>query len=439
MCCRVSPSSVAVATSVADQTCEKTTLDSGLRIITCNMPHTRSASMVILIGTGSRYEDDSEAGVSHFIEHLCFKGTEKRPLPQQISATVEGVGGMLNGSTDQEVTAYWAKVALPHFPQALDLLVDMLRNSRFDPEDIEKERRVILEELNMVKDAPNQWVEVLLDQIVWPGHPLGRDIGGTRESIEGISRSQILDFFESHYSPNNTVVSVAGAVDHQEVVEALASRLDGWRAADPCAFPPAPDAQDSPCMHVEYRKTEQVHLNLAVRGLPVIHPDRYALDLLNVVLGDGMSSRLFVELRENRGLAYNVYSYNNHYIDCGALCVAAGVDPSRTAETLAGIINELQKLKDGITESELETCKELVKGRLLLRTEDTRSVAGWFGAQEVITGQVMMIDDVVRHVEAVTLEDVRRVAQTLLHTEKLNLAVVGPTRARKGLQALLKV
>ena len=193
------------ATSVADQTYRKTTLDSGLRIITCNMPHTRSASMIILVGTGSRYEADNEAGISHFIEHLCFKGTEKRRLPQQISEPVEGVGGSLNGSTDQEVTTYWAKVALPHFPEALDLLVDMLRNSRFDSEDIEKERRVILEELNMVKDAPNQWGEVLLDQIVWPDHPLGRDIGGTRDSINSITRDQLLDYFNAHYSPNNTV------------------------------------------------------------------------------------------------------------------------------------------------------------------------------------------------------------------------------------------
>ena len=427
------------APSIADQTYQKTTLDSGLRIITCNMPHTRSASMVVLVGTGSRYEDDSQAGISHFIEHLCFKGTEKRPLPQQISEAVEGVGGALNGSTDQEITTYWAKVALPHFPQALDLLVDMLRNSRFDPEDIEKERRVILEELNMVKDAPNQWVEVLLDQIVWPDHPLGRDIGGTRDSINSITRSQLLDYFNDHYSPGNTVVSVAGAIDHDEVVDSLASRLDAWLPSESRTFAPAPDPQDVPRMHVDYRKIEQVHLNLAVRGLSVNHPDRYALDLLNVVLGDGMSSRLFVELRENRGLAYSVYSYNNHYIDCGALCVAAGVDPSRTAETLAGIINELQKIKDGITEAELEKSKELVKGRLLLRTEDTRSVAGWFGAQEIVTGQVLMVEDVVQRVDAITLEDTRRVAQTILRTENLNLAVVGPTRARKGLQSLLKL
>ena len=425
--------------SIADQTYQKTTLDSGLRVITCNMPHTRSATMAVLVGTGSRYEDEAQAGISHFIEHICFKGTEKRPLPQQISETVEGVGGALNGSTDQEITTYWARVALPHFPQALDLLVDMLRNSRFDPEDIEKERRVILEELNMVKDAPNQWIEVLLDQLVWPDHPLGRDIGGTRDSINAITRNQLLDYFHAHYSPGNTVVSVAGAVDHDEVVEALASRLDGWRPTSPRTFAPAPGPQDSARMDLEYRKIEQVHLNLAVRGLPVTHPDRYALDLLNVVLGDGMSSRLFVELRENRGLAYSVFSYNNHYIDCGALCVAAGTDPSRTSETLGGIMNELQKIKDGITEAELEKSKELVKGRLLLRTEDTRSVAGWFGAQEIVTGQVLMVDDVVQRVDAVTLEDTRRVAQTLLTTENLNLAVVGPTRARKGLQSLLKL
>ena len=232
--------------SIADQTYRKTTLDSGLRVITCNMPHTRSATMAVLVGTGSRYEDEAQAGISHFIEHICFKGTEKRPLPQQISETVEGVGGALNGSTDQEITTYWARVALPHFPQALDLLVDMLRNSRFDPEDIEKERRVILEELNMVKDAPNQWIEVLLDQLVWPDHPLGRDIGGTRESINSITRNQLLDYFHAHYSPGNTVVSVAGAIDHDEVVDALASRLDGWQPELPAPSPPPPAPKTRP-------------------------------------------------------------------------------------------------------------------------------------------------------------------------------------------------
>jgi len=417
----------------------KTTLDNGLRIITCSMPHTRSATVSIFVGTGSRYEEDKEAGVSHFIEHLCFKGTERRPTPQEISETIEGVGGILNGSTDQEITTFWAKVAKPHLYSALDLLVDMLRNSRFQPQDVEKERQVILEELNMVKDSPSQWVEVLMDELVWPGHPLGRDVGGTRESVSGLTREEILAYLNSQHTPGNTVISVAGEVVHDQIVDALGNCLNTWAPGSPKGFASAVDGQRAPRLKIDYRKTEQVHLNLAVRGLPVVHPDRYALDILNVILGEGMSSRLFIELRENRGLAYSVYSYVSHYLDCGAWCVYAGVESSRTREVVKGIIRELQRIKDGVTEAELTKAKELTKGRLLLRMEDTRSVSSWANAQELITGQLLTVDDVVKRVDDVLPEDVRRVAQELLVTEKLNLAVVGPCRSEKGLYSLLKL
>ncbi|MFQ5933304.1 MAG: M16 family metallopeptidase, partial [Dehalococcoidia bacterium] len=313
---------------------EKTTLDNGLRILTCAMPHTRSASLVIFVGTGSRYEGDEEAGVSHFIEHLCFKGTHKRPTPQAISETIESVGGILNGSTDQEMTTLWAKVARPHLPVALDLLVDMLRNSRFDPQDVEKERQVILEELNMVKDSPQQWVDVLIDQLVWPDHPLGRDVGGTRDSVSQLTRDGILDFLDTHHAPGNTVIVVAGEVNHDEIIESLAASLSSWKSCVSKGWAPAVDGQRAPQINVVYRKTEQAHLCLALRGLPILHPDRYALNLLNIILGEGMSSRLFVELRENRGLAYSIYSYTTHYMDSGSIVVYAGVDPGRTREAV---------------------------------------------------------------------------------------------------------
>ena len=418
---------------------EKTTLDNGLRIISCSMPHTRAATMIIFVGTGSRYEDDREAGVSHFIEHLCFKGTERHPLPQEISEIIEGVGGILNGSTDQEITTLWAKVALPHLPSALDLLVDMLRNSRFAPEDVEKERRVILEELSMVKDSPGQWVEILSDELIWPDHPLGRDIGGTRESVGALTREEILDYLNSQHTPGNTVISVAGDIDHNQIVESLASRLDGWEPRTPRGYASAVDGQQAPRLKVQYRKTEQVHVSLALRGLAVMHPDRYALDLLNIILGDGMSSRLFVELRENKGLAYSIYSYTTHYMDCGALSLYAGVEPSRTGEVVKELVYQLQRLKDGVTEAELAKSKELVKGRLLLRMEDTRSVASWAGAQELITDRILTVDDVVERMEKVTGDDLKRVARELIVTEKLNLAVVGPRRGEKALHKLLKL
>lgn len=418
---------------------EKTTLDNGIRVITSSMLHTRSASIAIFIGTGSRYEQDSEAGVSHFIEHLCFKGTERRPTPQSISETIEGVGGTLNGSTDQEITTLWAKVALPHLPQTMDLLVDMLRNSRFDPEDVEKERQVILEELSMVKDSPQQWADLLIDQLVWPEHPLGRDIGGTRESVSGLTRQEIRDYQESQHTPGNTVVTVAGNVEHDEIVDALSKTLGDWKPNTPRGWAPAVDGQAEPRLDIEFRKTEQVHFCIALRGLSILDPDRHALNLLNIILGEGMSSRLFVELRENKGLAYSVYSYTTHFQDSGSLVVYAGVDPARTKQAVAGVTHEIERLKDDVSEKELRKAKELVKGRLLLRMEDSRSVASWAGGQELLTGKLLTVDEVVEQMEAVTLDDLNRVAAELLVTEKLNLAVVGPCRAEKGLYKLLKV
>ena len=418
---------------------KKTTLDNGIRIISCSMPHTSSVSMIILVGTGSRYEKDEEAGVSHFIEHLCFKGTQKRPTAQAISETIEGVGGILNGSTDQEATVLWAKVAQPHSSMAQDLLVDMLRNSRFDPEDVEKERQVILQELNMVNDSPQQWVDVLTDELVWPDQPLGRDIGGTRSSVSGLTREMILGYLNSQHTPGNTVISVAGNIDHNEIVETLRSRLIDWKPGTPKGWAPTVDGQRTPGIKIEYRKTEQSHLTLALRGLSNLHPDRYALNILNIILGGGMSSRLFVELRENKGLAYSIFSYTTHFFDSGSIVVYAGVDPARTKEAIGAIINELQRMKEGVSEAELTKAKELTKGRLLLRMEDTRSVASWAGGQELLTDRILTVDEVVERVEGVSLEDVRRVACQLLVTEKLNLAVVGPRRSERGLHSLLKL
>ena len=418
---------------------EKTILDNGLRIISSSMPHTRSAAIAVFIGTGSRYERDDEAGVSHFIEHLCFKGTERRPTPQVISETVEGTGGILNGSTDQEITTLWAKVARPHLSETMDLLVDMLRNSRFDPEDVEKERQVILEELSMVKDSPQQWADVLIDQLVWPEHPLGRDIGGTRESVSSLTRQEIRDYQESQHTPGNTIVTVAGNVEHDEIVDALSKTLNDWKPNTPKSWTPAVDGQVEPRLAIEYRKTEQVHFCIALRGLSVRDPDRHALNLLNIILGEGMSSRLFVELRENKGLAYSVYSYTTHFQDSGSLVVYAGVDPARTKQAVAGVAHEIKRLKDDVTEEELRKAKDLVKGRLLLRMEDTRSVASWAGGQELLIGKLLTVDEVVEQMETVTLDDLNRVAGQLLTTEKLNLAVVGPCRSEKGLYKLLKV
>jgi len=394
---------------------------------------------MIFIGAGSRYEGAEEVGSSHFIEHLCFKGTERRATSKEISEAIEGVGGMLNGGTDKELTVYWCKVARPHFLLALDLMVDMLRNSKFDAQDMERERQIIIEELNMSMDSPPQRVNILIDEVIWPNQPLGRDVAGSKETVAALSREMLLEYLSRQYVPNNTVVSVAGDIGDEEVLASLSSVFGDWTTGTPQPPFPAEESQDEPRLHIEHRDTEQAHLCLSLRGLSTLHPDRFNLDLLNVILGEGMSSRLFLEIRERRGLAYDIHSYVDHFLDSGAITVYAGVDPKRVDATIEAILEELRRLKDGVPALELAKAKELAKGGLLLRMEDTRNVAGWMGGQELLTGRILTADEVVSIIDAITPEDLERVARDLFITEKLNLAIVGPIAGGDRLGSLLQL
>ena len=418
---------------------QKSVLENGLRVITASMPYTRAICIAIFVGAGSRYEGIEEAGVSHFIEHLCFKGTQRRATSKEISEAIEGVGGMLNGGTDKEFTIYWCKVARPHFSLALDVMIDMLRHSKFDAQDMERERQIIIEELNESMDSPQQRVNMLIDEVVWPNQPLGRDVAGSKESVNRLSRGMLLEYLSHQYVPNNIVISVAGDISHEEVLSSISEALGDWTQGHPQPFYPAEDSQEEPRLRIEKRDTEQAHLCLAIRGLPLLHPDRFNLDLLNVILGEGMSSRLFLEIRERRGLAYDIHSYVDHFLDSGAVIIYAGVDPKHIDTAIEGILNELHLLTEDISEAELYKAKELAKGRLLLRMEDSRSVAGWMGGQELLTGGIRTVDEVVSIIDAVTPQDLKRVAAELILTEKLNLAVVGPIAGEDRLHSLLKL
>jgi predicted Zn-dependent peptidase len=419
---------------------QKTVLDNGLRVVTSEMPHTCSVCISIFIGAGSRYEISEQAGLSHFVEHLCFKGTEKRPTSKEISETIDGVGGVLNGGTDKELTVYWVKVARPHYSVALDLLVDMLRHSKFDPVEIENERKVIIEELNMSVDSPQSRVDTLIDEVVWPDQALGRDVAGSKDTVNAVNRQMILGHMSRLYLPGNSVVSIAGDISRAEVVDSIARAFGDWPVGVAGDWFPAEDRQDAPRFTVEPRKTEQVHLCLAVRGLSSQHPDRFVLDLLNVVLGEGMSSRLFLELRERKGLAYDIHSHVSYFRDSGSLAVYAGVEPKKIELTVEAILQELVRLRDDpIPEVEVVKAKEMGKGRLMLRMEDTRSVSGWMGGQELLTDRILTVDEVVSIVDSITASDIQRVAGELFLTSKLNLALVGPVRSKGRLERLLKL
>jgi predicted Zn-dependent peptidase len=404
----------------------QTTLDNGLRVITETMPQTRSVSICIFIGVGSRYETEAQAGVSHFIEHLCFRGTPKRATAREISEAIEEVGGIINAGTDKELTIYWCKVAQPHLTLALDVLADILRNSRFDPADIERERQVITEEINMSLDSPAQLVNMLIDELLWPQHQLGRDIAGSKESVVAITREMIVDYLGREYLPANTVVSIAGAGEQGEMVAAVEKALGEWTERKPNpTYAPYKEREFSP-LRIEAKETEQAHLCLALSGLPLLHPKRFTLDLLNVILGEGMSSRLFTEIRDKMGLAYNIHSYAEHFADTGSITIYAGVEPKKLQLAIKAILEQLARLKEPVPQAELTKAKELSKGRLLLRMEDSRTVASWMGGQEILTRRILSVDEVIATVDAITAEQVRELAQELLVSNKLRLAVVGP-------------
>ena len=417
---------------------QSSVLDNKLRVLTSTMAHTQSISMVICVGAGSRYESDELAGVSHFIEHLPFKGTESWPTARAVSEAIEGVGGVMNASTDREMTVFWCKVARLHYKTAFAVLMVLVLNSRLDPEEVEKERQVIQDELRMDHDQPSYRVVQLIDEAMWPDQAMGRDVGGTLETVADIQQKDIREYMHQQYNPANTVVAVAGNVTHEEVVGMLAETTRDWKPLESLDWELATDNVEGPLVKVERRHSDQTHLCLGVPGLSLTHPDRYAFNLMNTILGDGMSSRLFLNLREEQGLAYDVHSSSSNYRDTGALVVYCGVEPSKTNDAVKTIVKEFQGMHQAPSEQELNKAREYSKGRLLLRMEDTRAVASWLGAQELLQDSVRTPEEVVESLDAVTPADIARVAKNFLNDDKMRLAVVGPRGGVKALTGMLR-
>ena len=417
---------------------ERSVLDNQLRVLTSTMPHTRSVSIVICVGAGSRYEPADKAGLSHFLEHLPFKGSKDWPTAQAVSEAIEGVGGLMNASTDREMTAFWCKVAQPHFKTAFSVLLDMLINPLLDPEELEKEREVIQEELRMTNDHPTYKVDLLIDEALWPDQAMGRDVGGTEDSVEAITKEEIQEYMRRQYNPANTVVAVAGNITHQEVVRMLEEATAKWEPVESLEWEPVNYDNQSPIVMMDQRRTDQSHLCLALPGVALDDPDRFNLALLNVMLGDGMSSRLFQNLRERQSLTYDVSSSINHFRDCGSVVIYCGVEPKKSRPAIKAVVEELKGMHREVPEEELHKAKEYTKGRLLLRLEDSRSVATWLATQELLQDHVATPEQAVERIDAVTVADVARVAQKLFCPEHFRLAVVGPHRGDKQFQKLLQ-
>ena len=396
------------------------------RLVVESMPERHSTSMVLMFAGGSRVEDDRLGGVSHFIEHLFFKGTHRRPTPKEIADAIEGVGGFINASTDKELTAYWARVPAEHMRLGLDVLFDIVANSRLDADDVEKERMVILDELRMYQDQPQELVQNVFEELIWPGHPLGRDIAGTEESVSRLTRDDILEWADAHYRLPNLVVGAAGSLDVEETIAAVSSGLSLRADADGALVAEAPGPLTAPRVLVRRRDTEQAHLCLGARAVSYTDPDRYALDLLNTVLGEGMSPRLFLNIRERLGLAYDVHSFTQKHRDTGYLGIYIGVEPKKAPDAVNAAMEELRGLgRTEVAEDDLARAKEFTKGRLRLELETTNGVAFWLTYQQLLLGGINTIEDELALVDAVTADDVKRVAERVL-SEPMQMAVIGP-------------
>lgn len=406
---------------------ERTTLQNGLRLLTAHMPGMRSASIAFFFTVGSRYEPKPIAGISHFIEHMLFKGSRHYPTARLISEAIEGVGGVFNGSTGKEITSYTARVPGNQLPIVMDVMADMIRYSLFDPIETEKERAVIIEELSATRDDPQEWVNLLADEVMWPNLPLGRDDAGFIETVAQIQRPQLLEYLEQHYRPNSLVISVAGNIDHQQVIQQTRRLFNDWEpGTHPQWQESLPPRETLPVAMIK-KDTEQTNICLATLGAAYSSAEYYPILLINAILGDGMSSRLFQTIREEQGLAYDIGSYFNSYAETGNLVISAGVDPSQTEPAIQAIIGELNQLREtSVPTDELQRIKAYVCGGMQLGLEGTQQVASWLGGQESLRNNVMDVDEMIARIEAVTAQDIQRVAQLCFAPTWRRLAIIGP-------------
>ena len=388
------------------------------------MTEVRSVSCGFWFDVGARDEPDNLAGTSHFLEHLLFKGTAKRSA-KDIADEFDAVGGDVNAFTGKEYTCYYSRVISDDLPMALDVLSDMIINSKIDPSDFDSERNVILEEIAMHEDAPDELVHDLFYRRLWDGHPLGRPVLGFNETIANVSRDEVAGYWQDRYGPSNLVVAAAGNLDHEELARSVDELFAGGEGSRTSRTGPAPQAQLG--VNVHKRPTEQAHIVLGTEGLSRNHPDRHALALLDTILGGGMSSRLFQEVREKRGLAYSVYSYRALFADTGTFAIYAGTTP-QNAETVIDIaLAEADSIvKNGVTQAEFDRAKGHVRGSLVLASEDPGSRMNRLGRQQLTTGEILSIDELIERFDALTMEDVARVADMVLGAGRFQVTVVGP-------------
>ena len=404
---------------------QRDTLDNGLRVLTADLPHAQSVAVIVMLAAGSRYETAESGGIAHFSEHMFFKGTERRPSARDIAGAIDAIGGEFNAFTGKETTTFYVKCAAEHRDVALDVLVDMVRNALFLEEEIEREKGVIVEEMNMYFDTPRDFIGGVYEQLLWGDQPLGRDIIGTKETIRNATRDTFMGYLDRWYKPSRMVLGVAGRIggDLLGREQELLGDLEDTETGEPEPVSPHLNGR----VLVSTKQSEQAHVTLGVHSLPLDHPDRYAIQLLATALGGGMSSRLFSEVRERRGLAYYVYGLNHSYTDAGTLYAQAGVDIARIDDAVSTIATELRKIAtEPLPTEELEKARNFAKGRFVLQLESPQGLMMFGLRREVLERHLPDPDEVLRGIDAVTSDDVARVASELIASDRLRLAVIGP-------------
>ena len=390
------------------------------------MPHAQSVSVGVWVRAGGRYESADLAGISHFLEHLLFKGTRRRSC-EELKQQIEGVGGSLNGFTAEEFTCYMAKVPQRHGRRAIDVLADMVRAPRLTPHDVDKEREVILEEIRMYEDAPGQYVHDLFSQLLWPDHPLGMLLSSTIDTVRRITRSDLVHYWRRMYRPRNLLIACAGACDSEAVTRQIRRAFSANGGAPARRFVRAPRPRRGPQVRLWNKPTEQTHLCVGTYAIPRTHPDRFALELLHVLLGANMSSRLFREVREKRGLVYEIGTQIKRFDDTGAFIISAGCDSAKLALTVQTIFTELSRIRRiPVSDAELKRAKDYYAGQLLMGLDDTMDHMLWMGEQAVTVGRVAKTEALLSHIARVTQRDIQRVARHLFVTPRIHLAILGP-------------
>lgn len=421
---------------------DRSVLANGLRVVSQSMPGARSVAVGLFVGVGSRREDEAHAGLSHLLEHLVFKGTRHYPEPGALSEAVEGSGGSVNASTDRELTVYSARVPAEAAHRALEVIADLVLSPLLRPRDLISEKPVIVDEIRMYVDSPGDHVFSLFDELLFGGHPLGREIAGTPRSVRRARHDTVVEHWQHWYQPANLVLAAAGSIRHRDIVK-IAQRWfdgDGTEASPiPLAAPlEAPVAAAAGSVRVAFRRLSQGNLCIGMPGVARGHPDRWPLDLLGAVLGDGMSSRLFIELRERRSLTYDVSTFGATYSDCGTIGVHAGFDPDQAGALVTAILEQLERaVQEPVSAAELDRALSYTRGRLELRMEETGSVAAWLGTGESLLPRILTVDEVIEQLEAVTIDDLLRVARRYLRPDLARLAVLGPFRSRLRFERML--